>query len=391
MATPERIVIVGAGPAGFATARAYRDRGGAGAVTLVGEEPIHPYQRPPLSKEFLRGDLERDELALERPAWFQHHQVRVRLGTKVSEIDPKERLVVLADGGELRADTIVLATGAEPTRPKLEGSEHPDLMTFRRLPDSVALAERCGGSDGSLVVVGTGFIGCEIAASLTIAGSRVTLIGQELLPQIERLGEEAAGRIAEWLEELGVEFLGGVELRAIHDGRSVELVDGRRIDGSCVVLATGVRPRGELAAAAGLETRDGAIVVDDTMRSVTYPECVLAVGDVADAYNVRAGRRLRVEHWGDALGHGEVAGATLADGSGRWDAVPGFWSTIGEHTIKYAAWGDGYDESRLVEHHSGAFTVWYGSGRTTVGVLTHNRDVDYEKGRELIAHGLPLP
>jgi NADPH-dependent 2,4-dienoyl-CoA reductase/sulfur reductase-like enzyme len=152
-----------------------------------------------------------------------------------------------------------------------------------------------------------------------------------------------------------------------------------------VIMAAGVAPRSELAAAVGLELEGGAIPTDAAMRTVLAG--VLAAGDVCLAQNTAAGRRLRVEHWGDALGQGSVAGSTVAGVQAGWNAVPGFWSTIGTRTLKYAAWGDGYEQSRMQRRDGGAFTIWYGRADRIVGVLTHEVDVDYERGRELIAEG----
>jgi NAD(P)H-nitrite reductase large subunit len=389
----ERIVIVGAGPAGFATARSYRESGGRGVVALVGEESLLPYERPPLTKEFLRGELEQDELPIERAEWFERHGVELHLGAPVAAIEsprgaPASRTVLLEDGRSLTADAVVLATGSEPIRPPIPGAEREDVLTMRRLSDSRAIAARTRAG-GEAIVVGSGFIGCEVAGSLAALDVRVTLVSEERLPQEQRLGAEVAERIAAWLREAGVTLIGGVSVAAVEDARTVALQDGRRLGGNCVVLAVGVRPRGELADPAGLDRENGAIAVASTMRS--SDPAVLAVGDVALAHNFAAGRAIRVEHWGDALGHGKVAGRTLAGGRAHWDEVPGFWSTIGRRTLKYAAWGDGYDESRLVEHDDGAFAVWYAREGATVGVLTHNRDEDYERGRELVAAGAPLP
>jgi len=385
----ERIVIVGAGPAGFSTARAYRDCGGSGAVTLVGGEPRLPYERPPLTKAFLRGELDATELTIEPQGWFDDHEVELCLGRWTSAIDPQRGIVTLANR-ELRADAIVLATGSEPVRPALPGAGHPLVLTIRALPDSQRLAEQVEPGQ-RVVVVGSGFIGCEIAGSLAQLDVAVTLISQERLPQVERLGTEAAEQIASWLRDLDVELLPNATVSAIHDGRTIALDDGRRISGACVVLGAGVRPRGELAAEAGVATRDGAVIVDEAMRCMDGGGAVLAVGDIAYAYNTAAHRRLRVEHWGDAIGQGAVAGRTLAGQDGHWDEVPGFWSTIGERTLKYAAWGDGHDACRRVDRDDGAFAIWYSRDGATVGVLTHDSDEDYERGRELIAHGEPPP
>jgi 3-phenylpropionate/trans-cinnamate dioxygenase ferredoxin reductase component len=414
----ERIAIVGAGPAGLAAARAYRERGGDGELTLIGAEPRLPHKRPPLTKEFLRGELDEDELPIEQREWFDEQDVRLYLGRIVHEIDPRRGTLALAgegdgkgDGGErvteLRADAIVLATGAEPLRPDLPGLDDEAVTTMRTVPDSVALAERARavaeraddgarGSTKPLVVIGTGFIGCEIAASLALVGARVTIIGQEPRPQQERLGEQAGERIERWLAGLGVELIAGAEVGAVREGSTVELLDGRRIEAASIVLGMGVRPRGDLARAAGLPLHEGALVTDASMRVAQAApsgeaRCtVLAAGDVAYAFNARAQRHLRVEHWGDALGQGEVAGSVLAGEAAAWDSVPGFWSTIGEHTLKYAAWGDGHDDARFEQHDDGAFTVWYSREGSLVGVLSHERDEDYERGREQIGAGAAI-
>jgi 3-phenylpropionate/trans-cinnamate dioxygenase ferredoxin reductase subunit len=385
----EGIVIVGAGPAGLATARAYREHGGSLPVTLIGEEPRLPYERPPLTKELMRGALEEAELLLEQQGWFEEREVQLVQGATVQAIDRQRRTVSIEGQGVLEAAAIVLATGSEPVRPQLPGLDHPSVLTMRMLPDSRAIAA-CADAADVVVVIGTGFIGCEIAASLAMRGAQVKLIGQDAVPQEERLGLDAGRRIAGWLVELGVELIAGAEVSAVHEAQTVELGDGRRIDGSCVVLGMGARPRGELAEAAGLQLRDGAVVVDEWMRA-SGERAVLAVGDVAHAMNVSAGRSLRVEHWGDALEHGTIAGRVLAGGEAQWDGVPGFWSTIGEQTLKYAAWGDGYEQSRTVEHSGGGFTVWYSRGGAAVGVLTHDCDEDYERGSELIRAGEPAP
>jgi 3-phenylpropionate/trans-cinnamate dioxygenase ferredoxin reductase component len=385
----ERVAIVGAGPAALATARSYREHGGDAQVTMIGLEPLVPYRRPPLTKEFLRGELDRGELAIEPAQWFDDNQVTLRRSERATAIDPVGGRVLLQGGERLQADAIVLATGSQPVRPQLPGMSDPAVLTVRTLDDSLALRERASHG-GPIVVIGTGFIGCEIAGSLAMGGHAVTLIGQESLPLEQRLGDGAAGRIAGWLTELGVELIGGAEVRRVHDGRIVELSDGTRVQGETVVLGMGARPRGEIPTAAGLRMSDGAVVVDEAMRASRIAHAVLAVGDVARAYNVSAARHLRVEHWGDALAHGALAGQTLAGRDVRWDDVPGFWSTIATHTIKYAAWGDGYDRSSLVSHPGGAFTVSYERDGVAVGVLTHDRDDDYDRGREAVRLGRPV-
>jgi 3-phenylpropionate/trans-cinnamate dioxygenase ferredoxin reductase component len=380
------IVIVGAGPAGLATARSYRESGGTAPVTILGREPWPPYRRPPLTKEFLRGEMLAEKLPLERNGWYAEHDVELRLGCEVGAIDPRAGTV--KTGKEtMPAEAIVLATGSEPVRPEIPGIEHARVLSVRELPDSEQIAERVKPGTHALVI-GSGFIGCEIAASLARIGAQITLIAQEDAPQQRRLGLAAALRIDRWLRELGVELVTGAEVRAIEDGRAALLYDGRRFEAEWVLLGTGAMPCGALAEDAGAPAEDGAVLVDAQMRGSGR---LFAVGDVAFAHNTSAGRRLRVEHWGDALAHGETAGKALAGQSAAWAEVPGFWSTIGEHTLKLAAWGDGYDSSELVSHAEGAFTVWYSLAGVLVGVLTHDRDRDYERGRELIRRGAPAP
>lgn len=379
------LVIVGAGPAGLAVARAYREAGGEGSVTMLGREPQVPYARPPLSKEFLRGELSSDELPLQPQEWFAEQRIELKLGCRAEALDPGSG-TVSAGGETFHGDALVLATGAEPVRPQLPGVDDPRVLTLRTQPDSELIAAR-GGQGTSTVVLGTGFIGCEIAASLAMRGCEVVLVGLEDAPQQQRLGSDAAAQIASWLRELGVELRMGAQVAAIDDASSVKLKDGSRVDAELVIAAMGVRPRSELARAAGLALDGDAIRTDEQMRAAAS---VFAVGDVAHALNRTARRRLRVEHWGDALGQGEVAGRVLAGEDACWDAVPGFWSTIGSRTLKYAAWGDGFDHCRLERHGGGAFTVWYSREGVLVGVLAHDRDEDYEAGQELIRAARPV-
>jgi NADPH-dependent 2,4-dienoyl-CoA reductase/sulfur reductase-like enzyme len=380
----ERIVVVGSGPAGLAAVRGYRDAGGEGAVALVGAEAHLPYERPPLTKDFLRGETDRDQLVLEPSSWFDEHSVVLHLGARATRIDPERGEVLLDDGQRLEADACVLATGARPLRPPLAGAEHDQVLEMRRVEDSERLSARAATS-ARAIVIGSGFIGCEAAASLAMRGLDVTIVSSEELPQQARLGDAAAGHIAGWLREAGVTLMLDVEVAAIEDARRVRLADGRELAADIVLLAAGVVPNSELAADAGLELHDGTVPVDSSMR--TAHPFLSAAGDLAWAENRCAGRRLHIEHWGDALAQGEVAGRALAGQAAVWDEVPGFWSTIGSHTLKHAAWGDGFDQARVVEHDNSAFTIWYTRDNVLVGVLTHECDEDYERGRQLIARG----
>ncbi len=385
----ERLVIVGGGPAGLATARAYRDAGGLARVEILSTEPYPPYNRPPLTKDFLRGESTREDLPIEAEGWYQENDVELRLSTVVEAVD-RERAVVETDAGErFSYDACVLATGSEPVRIPVPGAEDPEILVMRTLENSARLRERVGGGDRA-VVVGSGFIGCEAAASLSLRGADVTLVSLEEVPQGQRLGEEVGGRIRGWLEDYGVDLRLGTALEGIErrdGGYSVAVEGGESIPAGTVLFGTGVAPRLGLAEAAGLEL-DGGVVTDSSMR--TSGPGVFAVGDIASAFNESAGRHVSVEHWGDALEHGRIAGTVIAGGEAAWSMAPGFWSTIGDRTLKYWAWDGGWDQHAF-EDRGESFVVRYGRDGALVGVLAHGADEDYENGREPIERGDPFP
>ncbi len=382
-----RLVIAGGGPAALATARAYRQAGGDGHVTLLTPELTVPYTRPALSKEFLRGELPDEQLPIESPEWYAANRVEVRLGAEAETLDPTARTVLLGSGETLHYDACVIATGAEPVPLPVPGATEEWVLMLRSLATARVLRDRAERSR-SAIVIGSGFIGCEAAASLALRGLKVTLVTEEDIPHEARLGDEAGRRIQGWLEELGVTLVLGAGVERIGD-HAVSVPGSEPLTADLILMAGGVKPRAGLAETAGLEVEQGRVVADASMR--TSADGVFACGDVALALNATAGRRLAVEHWGEALNMGEIAGRTLAGEDARWDVAPGFWSTIGEHTLKYVAWGDGFDETRVVDHGGGAWTIWCGAQGTAVGVLTHDRDDDYERGRELVESKAELP
>jgi 3-phenylpropionate/trans-cinnamate dioxygenase ferredoxin reductase subunit len=382
-------VIVGGGPAGLATARAYRRTGGLARVTILTSEPYAPYNRPPLTKEFLRGEASREDLPLESDGWYGENSVQLRLSVVVARLDRNDQTVELDDGEKLSYDACVLATGSEPIRLPISGADDPEILVMRTVENSMRLQGRVGENDKA-VVVGSGFIGCEAAVSLALRGGDITLLSLEESPQRARLGQEVGERIEGWLRDYRVNLRLGASLERIErtdQSYELSIQGGETISAGTVLFGTGVAPRTGLAEAAGLEV-DGGVVTDSSMR--TSAPGIYAVGDIARAYNESAGRHLSVEHWGDALEHGRIAGTVISGGEAAWGMAPGFWSTIGEKTLKYWAWGDGWDE-QLFENKGEAFTVWYGKEGTLVGVLSHDSDEDYERGRELIERGESFP
>lgn len=379
------LLVLGGGPAGFSAARAYRAAGGLGPVAIVSDEQRMPYNRPPLTKELLRGEATEDTLPLEEETWLSEHGVQLISGRAV-RLDSSRRDVALSGGRELSYSNCVLATGSEPTRLPIPGADDPAVRALRSLDDLRELERRLGHG-GDVVVIGSGFIGCEIAASLRHRGHPVTLISDEEAPNAGRLGAEAAAELAGWLTADGVTLHLGTAVDSIQRHGSELAVCSGEVSACAqvIVMATGVAPRGELAAAAGLSLDAGAVPVDPGMR--TARPGLLAAGDVCKAINASAGRALRVEHWGDALAQGAIAGRVAAGDDASWDEVPGFWSTIGKRTLKYAAWGDGHDQCRFELRRDDSFTAWYGREDRIVGVLTHEADEDYDRGRSQISAG----
>jgi 3-phenylpropionate/trans-cinnamate dioxygenase ferredoxin reductase component len=385
--TAERLVVIGGGPAALEAARSYREAGADGEVVLVSGDEYLPYNRPPLSKDFLRGESHEDALPLEDGDFYRQHDIEVRLRTRAQALDTVGRIVTLSDGRTLGYGWCVLATGASPKPLPVRGAEGSGVRYLRSRRQATELRAAAAAAR-SAVVIGSGFIGCEAAASLARRGLAVTLVSMEDGPQAARLGDAASQLLRVWLEEDGISLRLGAQVEAIEDGR-VRLAGRPSAEGDLILVAGGVEPEADIAAEAGLALGAGRVQVDDRMRSSAAG--VLAAGDVAFAFNAAAGRHLAVEHWGEALAMGRVAGQTAAGAEASWAEVPGFWSTIGDRTLKYAAWGDGFDDASLVDHDGGAFTVWYSQEGVTVGVLTHDADDDYERGRRLIEQRQPVP
>ncbi|MFP5071938.1 NAD(P)/FAD-dependent oxidoreductase [Pseudonocardia nantongensis] len=376
---PVGLLVVGGGPAAHSAAIAYREQGGEGSVLVVSDDDTPPYFRPALTKDHLRGESSEAELLLapDRP-----DGVEIRTGRTVGTLSPAEYRARLDDGTTIDYRQCVLATGATPTQLPVPGAENG--LYLRYLADARTLHERIGPAR-SVVVVGSGFIGCEAAVSMVRRGLEVTVCSNERNPQATRLGDAVGDRLAEWLRAEGVRFRSGAEVTGIEsttDRQVVHVRDGDPAGADVVLVAAGITPRAGLAAEAGVPVEQDRVVVDEHMRSTV--DGVLAAGDVALARNAAAGRHLAVEHWGEAEAMGRIAGTTAAGGDAVWDSPPGFWTEIGDRVLKYAAWGDGFDEVALATHGDGGFTAWYQRAGLLVGVATHLADDDFERGADLV-------
>jgi NADPH-dependent 2,4-dienoyl-CoA reductase/sulfur reductase-like enzyme len=314
-----------------------------------------------LSKAYLCG---RDpKLDLHSAGWFVQNGIQLHRGIAVDQIDLANHEVVTAAGRRYAYWHLVLACGATPVPLAVPGGEA--ALSLRSFADAVVLRMAARNSD-SAVVVGGGLIGCEAASCLAARGVETTLVAPESVPVQRRFGVEVGERVVKMLSDSGVRFIGSTTVTAVGDGE-VTLDTGAAVEAELVVSATGVRPDSRLATAAGLDTENGRIVVDERMH--TSAVNVYAAGDVALAYNVTAGRRIPSEHWRDATEQGRIAGFGAAGYTAAWTDVPEFSCAIGHYALTYRGWGTGYEDSSLEENRDG-FSVTYRSGHEVVGVLT---------------------
>ena len=394
MADRRTHVIVGGGLAGAEAAEAMREHGFDGPIVLVGAEPEPPYERPPLSKGHLRGETPLEAAHVHPAGWYAEHGVELRLGTTATAIDPGARRVALDDGGAVAYDRLLLATGAVPRRPPIPGAGDLAGVHVLRSAADVAGLRAALAAGGPLVVVGGGWIGCEVAASARQMGVDVALVELAPAPLAAVLGE----RLGRWFADLhrahGVRLHLGAGVQRIDGaGRAerVTLADGTRLDAAAVLLGVGVAPDTRLAASAGLAVDDG-IVCDELLRT-SVPD-VYAAGDVAAAWHPRYGRHLRVEHWSTALHQGHAAGAAMAGAATPYERVPSFFSDQYDTGLEYAGLHGPHD--RLVVRGSldaGAFqALWVDAGDRVVAGL-HANDWDTFGGiRDLVErHGVLEP
>ena len=370
-------LIVGGGMAGAKAAEAMREHGFDGRIVLVGAEAELPYERPPLSKDYLRGESPLEKAHVHPQAFYAEHHIELRLGQTVAAVDPAARHVTFEDGTRERYDRLLLAPGAVPRRPPIPGVELDGVHVLRSARHADALRDAITGG-GPLVVVGGGWIGCEVAASARQLGADVALVEMTQVPLEGVLGPELGRWFADLHASHGVRLhLGtGVE-RLEGDGRAerVALSDGTVLDAAAVLIGVGVAPDTRLAEEAGLDVENG-IVCDELLRT-SVPE-VYAAGDAASAWHPRYRRHVRVEHWSTALNQGTAAGASMADHGAPYDRLPYFFTDQYDAGMEYIGLHSRRD--RLVirgDLGSGVFqAVWVDPDDDHVTAAMHVNDWD---------------
>jgi 3-phenylpropionate/trans-cinnamate dioxygenase ferredoxin reductase subunit len=371
-------VIVGASLCGAKAAEALRDEGFDGRLVLVGSEPDLPYERPPLTKEYLRGESPREKARVFDEAFYSDRSIELLTGVTATSLDTAAARVSLDDGGSIAYDRLLLCTGAEPRTLPVPGADLEGVLTLRTVADCDELRSRLAGGP-RVVVIGAGWIGAEFAASARTIGASVTVVEVAALPLERVLGPELGAFYRDVHRDHGVELLLGSGVEAFEgDGGAVSRVrtsDGRVLECDFVVVGVGVAPRVSLAADAGLEV-DNGIVVDAALR--TSADGIFAAGDVANALHPFYESRVRVEHWANALNQGPAAARAMLGQDVSYDRLPYFFSDQYDVGMEYSGLAREWDEVVFRGDPAGGEFVafWLREGRVEAGMNVNVWDVN---------------
>ncbi|PKV99877.1 3-phenylpropionate/trans-cinnamate dioxygenase ferredoxin reductase subunit [Amycolatopsis echigonensis] len=379
MAPQPAFVIVGAGLAGAKAAEALREQGFDGRIVLVGDEEWRPYERPPLSKDYLQGKAERDSVFVHDADWYPSHDIDLRLGTAVQRLDRDRHEVILADGDRLPYDKLLLTTGAEPRRLPIPGADAEGVYYLRRVEDSDRLRE-VFTTASRIAVIGAGWIGLEVAAAARTAGVAVTVVEVAALPLLRVLGPQVAPVFADLHRAHDVDLRLDTGIQEITTGSGtatgLRLTEGSHIEADAVVVGVGAAPNTQLAADAGMEV-DNGIVVDASLRS-SDPD-IYAAGDVARAYHPFLGKHIRVEHWANALNQPATAAAAMLGQEARFEALPYFYTDQYDLGMEYTGYTEpeGYDQVVIRGDLSTRefIAFWFHQGQVLAGMNVNIWDV----------------
>jgi 3-phenylpropionate/trans-cinnamate dioxygenase ferredoxin reductase subunit len=362
-------VIVGAALAGARAAEALREEGHEGPIVLVGDEPERPYERPPLSKDYLRGESARAKTHVHADGFYDSHDIELRTRTTVEALDTSAGQIALSGGERIGYDRLLLATGAEPRRLRVPGAGLDGVHYLRDLADADAIAARLR-QGGRMVVIGGGWIGAEVAASARLKGVEVALVEMGAVPLERVLGPEVGAVFAQLHRDNGVQLHTRATLESFEGHGRVEqvrLADGTALDCDFAVVGVGVIPRTALAEAAGLRTGDGIHV---SKRLETSAQGVFAAGDVASAFHPFYGAKLRVEHWANALNQPATAAKAMLGKPASYERLPYFFSDQYDLGLEYTGHAEGWDQLMFRGDPSSREFVafWLREGRVLAGM-----------------------
>lgn len=369
MGDPATIVIVGASLAGAKAAETLRREGYEGRIVLFGEETQLPYIRPPLSKDYLRGETELDKVFVHPQAWYDERRIELHPSAPVRAIEPATRKVVLDDGQRVGSDRLLLATGASPRRLDVPGSDLAGVHYLRTVEDADAIRDAATNAH-RVVVIGGGWIGAEVAASIRLLGPPVVMVAPGSVPLERVLGPEVGAVYRDLHAEHEVDLVMNQRAAAFRGRTAVEAVetaDGTRIEGDVVVIGVGAEPRTQLAADAGLDVGDG-ILVDEFLE--TSAPGIFAAGDVAAAWHPVLGARIRVEHWDNARRQGPAAARNMLGKAEPYARIPYFYSDQYDLGMEYAGYAPTWDRVVFRGEPAGrAFVAfWLLDGRVVAGM-----------------------
>jgi 3-phenylpropionate/trans-cinnamate dioxygenase ferredoxin reductase subunit len=393
MSASSAYVIAGASLAGAKAAETLRGEGFDGPVVLIGDEAERPYERPPLSKDYLLGKAEREAIFVHPASWYAANGVELRLGVPVTGIDRAAHEVALADGNRIGYAKLLLATGSSPRRLTVPGADADGVLYLRRAADSDQIKAAFQNAS-RIAVIGAGWIGLETAAAARAAGVEVTILEAAELPLLRVLGAEVARVFAGLHREHGVDLRFGVQVNEITSagGRAdgVRLADGSHIEADAVIVGVGITPNSQLAEAADLETRNG-VVVDAALRS-SDPD-IYAAGDIANAYHPALGQHIRVEHWANALNQPQAAARAMLGQEVSYDRVPYFYTDQYDLGMEYVGYVEpgGYDQVVFrgdVERRE-FVAFWLAGGRVLAGMNVNVWDVN-DTIQALVRGGRPV-
>jgi 3-phenylpropionate/trans-cinnamate dioxygenase ferredoxin reductase component len=339
-------VIVGASLAGAKAAETLRAEGFAGPVVLIGAESELPYERPALSKDYLQGKSPRDKIFVHPEQWYAEHDIELRLGVPVTEVDPAAHRVMLAVGGSRSYAKLLLSTGSAPRRLPAPGADLDGVLYLRTVQDSDRIKTALE-SASKVVVIGAGWIGLETAAAARTAGAEVTVLEALELPLLRVLGPETARVFAELHRDHGVDMRFGIGVAEVtgRAGRAtgVRLTDDTQVDADLVIVGVGITPNTQLGDAAGLQVSNGIVVGADLLSS--DPD-IYAAGDVASAFNPLFGKHIRLEHWANALNQPPAAARSMLGQPVSYDRVPYFYTDQYDLGMEYSGYVEpgGYEQ-----------------------------------------------
>jgi 3-phenylpropionate/trans-cinnamate dioxygenase ferredoxin reductase component len=384
-------LLVGGGMASAHCAAELRKRGADGSVLLVGRESEPPYERPPLSKEYMRGEAQREDAYVNPREWYAQNDVELLTARNVMSLDSGERTAKLQGGEEVRFGKALLGTGAMVNILRVDGTENEGVHYLRAFGNSEAIREDAARAE-HVVLIGGSYIGTEVAASLTAKGAKCTILMMEDVVHSRTFGEAAGRWFHELLESKGIEIHGGEELEAFEgDGRVKAVVtkSGLTVECDAVVVGAGVRPDATLAQRAGLEV-DNGITCDSKLE--TSVEGIFAAGDCCNYESVVHGRRLRIEHWDVAMQQGIAAAGNLLGGDKDYDVVPYFFSDLADWaSLEYV--GPAYEWDEEIwrgDRDAGEFLVFYLKDGKVAGALSVERSEDLSEARRMLADGVDV-